>query len=113
MVGILFCKTKVLFSKAFRKKKRKKNPWQSQQKTLIFSPINLGKPSAGWRAIWVHPPASAAAGAFDVATAAAKAAAGPKVVPEAEVAKVAEAAGRVGRDGVFGEESQSPSQGYL
>lgn len=82
------------------------------KKNLHFFTYQLGKPSAGWRAIWVHPPAGAAAGAFDMATAA-KAAAGPKVVPEAEVAKVAEAAGRVGRDGVFWEESQSPSQGYL
>ena len=82
--------------------------------SLGSSTPNGSPPSIGWRAIWVHPPAGAAAGAFDVATAAGpKAAAGSKVVPEAEVAKVAEAAGRVGRDGVFWEESQSPSQGSL
>ena len=46
--------------------------------------------SAGWRAIWVHPPAGAA-GAFDV-SGAAKASKGP-VVPDSEVAKVAEACG--------------------
>ena len=57
------------------------------------------KPSAGWRAIWVHPPAGAA-GAFDVSGAAKAAPKGP-VVPEAEVAKVAEAGG--GKGMVMGE----------
>ena len=52
----------------------------------------VGFPTAGWRAIWVHPPAAGSVGAFDVGAAGPKASKGP-VVPEAEVAKVAEAGG--------------------
>ena len=59
------------------------------QKVIVGRTAPKGS-SAGWRAIWVHPPAGAA-GAFDV-SGAAKASKGP-VVPEAEVAKVAEAGG--------------------